>query len=401
MVLLIVIVANLPAEIAHLYEEAGAKQTIIDSLNKTIANKDGQLQKFVKQHGALAKHPKEEQLYKEISDAYAKAQSLQDQKIALVQKACHLLDRYVKRLDVKIRDLQNDGAMPIDNRMPSLLRNSEGNLVPIDSNQSTGTNTPNPLQPVSGNPQNYSFNHPTMARLAQSAAANRGHPPAAAPHPLQQSQSASTATPASSANPARPRDASVPSDPKKRRLNLGTLPTPNLTTRHSSLGPNTPKATTPGASRAGSVGPRPGIKKATTLRKPLQQQILKQKKNTKNPKKAQRRLLTGSRASPSTTTGDELSQADSGSEDGDFGSQDGKSNGKDGMEDASDDTKYCYCQDVSHGDMVACDNADCKSQWFHWTCVGITSEPVGEWLCKECRKLPKDKIKKQEASSAG
>jgi inhibitor of growth protein 3 len=64
------------------------------------------------------------------------------------------------------------------------------------------------------------------------------------------------------------------------------------------------------------------------------------------------------------------------------------------MDEGSDDTKYCYCHDVSHGDMIACDNADCKIQWFHWTCAGITSEPQGEWLCRDCRKLPRDKIQK-------
>ena len=64
-------------------------------------------------------------------------------------------------------------------------------------------------------------------------------------------------------------------------------------------------------------------------------------------------------------------------------------------EDESDDSKYCFCQRVSFGDMVACDNEECEFQWFHWDCVGIKEEPVGDWLCPNCRKLPPSKIKRE------
>ncbi|KAK1752420.1 chromatin modification-related protein YNG2 [Echria macrotheca] len=55
-------------------------------------------------------------------------------------------------------------------------------------------------------------------------------------------------------------------------------------------------------------------------------------------------------------------------------------------EEAGDDKKYCLCQNVSFGDMVACDNDDCPYEWFHWSCVGLRSEPNGKWYCPECRK---------------
>src|ERR1700760_2473646 len=84
-------VANLPAEIAHLYEEASAKQDAINSLNGIIATKDGQLQKWIKTSSALVKHPKEDIFNKDILDAYTKVTLLQDEKLALVQKACSLL----------------------------------------------------------------------------------------------------------------------------------------------------------------------------------------------------------------------------------------------------------------------------------------------------------------------
>jgi inhibitor of growth protein 3 len=128
------------------------------------------------------------------------------------------------------------------------------------------------------------------------------------------------------------------------------------------------------------------------LKRPLVQQISRKKVSSKGgiSKKSARRMFGGSRASPSTTTGDE--SGESGSEDGEFNIE-GATEDVD-MDEGSDDTKYCYCRDVSHGDMIACDNASCHIQWFHWSCAGITQEPTGEWLCRDCRKLPRDKIRK-------
>lgn len=45
---------------------------------------------------------------------------------------------------------------------------------------------------------------------------------------------------------------------------------------------------------------------------------------------------------------------------------------------------YCYCERGSFGDMVGCDGADCKREWFHLPCVGLTTVPQGQWFCKEC-----------------
>jgi inhibitor of growth protein 3 len=53
-------------------------------------------------------------------------------------------------------------------------------------------------------------------------------------------------------------------------------------------------------------------------------------------------------------------------------------------DEAGDDKKYCLCQNVSFGDMVACDNDACPYEWFHWSCVGLKSEPNGTWYCPVC-----------------
>mmetsp|Transcript_20512 Transcript_20512/g.40619 ORF Transcript_20512/g.40619 Transcript_20512/m.40619 type:complete len:246 (+) Transcript_20512:51-788(+) len=46
---------------------------------------------------------------------------------------------------------------------------------------------------------------------------------------------------------------------------------------------------------------------------------------------------------------------------------------------------YCTCQSVSFGEMVGCDNDDCRYEWFHLSCVGLKRPPKGSWYCQECR----------------
>lgn len=45
---------------------------------------------------------------------------------------------------------------------------------------------------------------------------------------------------------------------------------------------------------------------------------------------------------------------------------------------------YCFCNQVSYGEMVACDNPDCKIEWFHFGCVGLREQPKGKWYCSNC-----------------
>jgi inhibitor of growth protein 3 len=63
-------------------------------------------------------------------------------------------------------------------------------------------------------------------------------------------------------------------------------------------------------------------------------------------------------------------------------------------DEAGDDKKYCLCQNVSFGDMVACDNDSCPYEWFHWSCVGLKSEPNGKWFCPVCAENMKKKTAK-------
>ncbi|KAJ5707927.1 Zinc finger PHD-type [Penicillium malachiteum] len=402
--------ANLPAEINHLMEEIQAKDKIMQECRTTINTRDGSIQKFIKLNGSLAPNPKEEQYSKSVIQNLDRSQQLQEEKIHLSEKACVLLDRQIKRLDVRIRELVNEGLLTNDPPLPSLFDNKNNYRDPpriFFPDASTTTDSPSystPLNPTSGNA------NPILAaaqRLNQSTATPNALPRAVGSGSLVAQATARSSAPATPVGATgvhlqqRQRESSAGAvDSKRRRLNhpsLGTLPAASSNLRQSSMGPGTPKPGTPASSRAGSAGPRASvaIKKALTKKVAPHHQV-KKLKGSSHGKPSKRSSSTSGRVKLSKKSpggeGEEdddsmLSSADmSDSDKSDTGG------GEDDMDDdeedeGNEDTKvYCTCRTVSHGDMVACDNDNCPYEWFHWKCVGLTREPVGTWYCDECRK---------------
>ncbi|KAI7891879.1 uncharacterized protein EV154DRAFT_419711, partial [Mucor mucedo] len=54
---------------------------------------------------------------------------------------------------------------------------------------------------------------------------------------------------------------------------------------------------------------------------------------------------------------------------------------------------YCYCQQVSFGEMIACENEQCDVEWFHLECAGLKTPPKGAWYCNTCANELKKKKK--------
>jgi hypothetical protein len=67
-----------------------------------------------------------------------------------------------------------------------------------------------------------------------------------------------------------------------------------------------------------------------------------------------------------------------------------------------DDRTYCFCEGISYGEMIACDDVNCEREWvryiflcpgtvysstlqFHLACIGLTVPPDGTWFCDACR----------------
>ncbi|PSR73422.1 hypothetical protein PHLCEN_2v10714 [Hermanssonia centrifuga] len=55
--------------------------------------------------------------------------------------------------------------------------------------------------------------------------------------------------------------------------------------------------------------------------------------------------------------------------------------------DAEDKSLYCVCQKMSYGEMIGCDNPDCRMQWFHLPCVNLKPPLPDRWFCSECQAL--------------
>lgn len=55
---------------------------------------------------------------------------------------------------------------------------------------------------------------------------------------------------------------------------------------------------------------------------------------------------------------------------------------------------YCFCNYVSYGNMIKCDNPKCEKEWFHFHCVGLRNLPKGKWFCSEkCASEYKNSLK--------
>ena len=48
---------------------------------------------------------------------------------------------------------------------------------------------------------------------------------------------------------------------------------------------------------------------------------------------------------------------------------------------------FCICREPAYGTMIACDGPECQNEWFHYQCVGLDTEPAGDWFCSECRSV--------------
>jgi len=385
--------ANLPNEIQHFQEEIEHKDRQLAECQAIITKHDNQIQKWIRQNGSHTTNPKEEQLSKIILANFDKAELLTAEKVALSQKSKELMEKHLRWIDREIKTLQDRGEMANDPDLPSTLRPQPAARQPARPDPSVATMPLTQINNASMVPRQRHPNQYPQAPVIPPhlQAQTHGHTSSSAP-----------ATPASSTQQQRVRESSLGAAVRKGpRLTggLGTLPPSNLAGRASSNGPGTPgRGGTPATAgvRAGSAGPRATIKtgghKKTAPQGSRQsgqpRKAINKKSNLGRVKRA------GNKNSPSTN---DDSEGGSGSDDEDDEAVTPPRRDADGDdemgelddEDGADDKKYCICQSVSFGDMVACDNEACTLEWFHWGCVGLKSEPSGIWICPVCTEKEK------------
>lgn len=369
-------------------------------------------------------NPKEEAFSNTINSYYDKCEILQAEKCGLSEKAYIVLERQIRRLDVGLRSLSAREEFPSDWGGPSLLSGSAtGVSTPATGGGGAAAMVGGPLQAVSHNIIGSANGGPGAPNIANVAQMRLAQATSGSSRPLHLNASGGGGHQTPPSNPRSQRESSSEAS-KRRRLNasLGSLPTASSNLRQSSLGPGTPKAGTPGPTTSSSSQarvnstqpPRPlaaGQKRAGTLPQPptagtsqrkvaphQQQQALQAtRKRDRTSKKTRDRRRQLARGTPSTAASpspsselDDDSSLPRSQADGTLDTH-RRGEGEDEDED-NDDQLYCYCQKVSFGNMVGCDNDNCEYQWFHWECVGLKSEPEGEWLCPTCRKLGRDKV---------
>lgn len=65
---------------------------------------------------------------------------------------------------------------------------------------------------------------------------------------------------------------------------------------------------------------------------------------------------------------------------------------------------YCFCKQVSYGQMIGCDNMECAIEWFHFGCVSLMQKPKGKWYCPMCApnfpKVPDKTVQANQSSSS-
>lgn len=49
-------------------------------------------------------------------------------------------------------------------------------------------------------------------------------------------------------------------------------------------------------------------------------------------------------------------------------------------------SKFCLCKSEKLEDMIGCDAPNCKGEWFHYSCVGLSGPPGQneKWFCPTC-----------------
>lgn len=384
-------VANLPEEIKHMQGEIAEKERQIQICMDIINTRDASIQKWIRLNSTKLPNPKEEQLRKVVLENYDKVQLLQEEKVALAQKSQLAIDRHIRYLDTHIKALQDRREFPTDADIPSLLRPTAPDRF-IDRGEVGSALMPS--------------NHIHSASLVPRS----GHqviPQRLVTAQLQQQQIHSGISASAPATPAaalllnrQARESSAGAVAKRQRIisNISTaVGASSGLGRNASVGPCTPKVATPGSTRAGSAQPRGPQKIAGVGRKvaPHKQHVAA-RRGKPGKSGLSRVKRSGIKNSPSPTNDSELSDAESGSadEEEETSTPPLANRAPDGDEDmldldddeGGDDKKYCICQSVSYGDMVACDNENCPYEWFHWNCVGLKSEPVGTWICPVCTK---------------
>lgn len=329
----------MPAEIAHVLEEIRDKDIKFYETRKRIQQRDNQIHKFIRNHGSLAENPKESS-YPKIRSDFEKAMALQQEKCDLANTGLYIVSKHLKKLTDEIKRLEKDGMISLSTDSPGISTPTASDRLSMGGRHQkllSGTLSASAGGRKHGSPA------PTSRGATPSALTGNGTP-------LNVEQSASTPS-------ARP----------TKRQKLGVSGSSQNAGTSTPLGGGAHKTSSRPSVRLVS----PGTGTPMTL-----------KSNTPGESG-----YDGKGSAASTPRASSYSRKDNKSGATlDVGSPLGLEAAAVGMD--GEDEIYCICRQVSFGNMIGCDNEDCKIEWFHYDCVGLTEppDPKSLWFCPDCRK---------------
>lgn len=104
-------VSNLQAEFTHILGELRTSDTQLLDQRKKYMQKDSQIHKFIRQHGSLQEHPKEQELSEEIREKMSACKNLQEEKCTMANTALYLVAKHLAKLEKNIGVLEEDGLL--------------------------------------------------------------------------------------------------------------------------------------------------------------------------------------------------------------------------------------------------------------------------------------------------
>lgn len=392
--------------IEHLPQELRDRFTEMREMDLQVQNAMDSLDERVKQFFANARKMKPEQRdmdFDKIRKDYYKALEDADEKVQIANQIYDLVDRYLRRLDQELQkfkmELEADNAgitevlerrsLELDKPPPSTVKAEKRKHVatslggtsisssgqPPEKRQATERVLPLAGEVSGGRPMAAAVGA-TAGTAALAPADRLLIPPSALTYGLGSNAIAAAASQAIAATQQMQqgrRTASLKASYEainaltSREFTMGSKDIGSLT----SLTP--PPAPTPPQVMA---TPSPA---AAVVAAPVA--IAEPKRSTS--KKQSRASNQSSLAAASEDSGDSLLMLGTGTEEVnlDWGCD-------------PNEPRYCICNQVSYGDMVACDNDDCPFEWFHYQCVGITQPPKGKWFCPQCTSAMKRRGRK-------
>lgn len=276
-------VSNLQAEFHHILDEIRSADMQFYEQRKKCLQKDSQLHKYIRQHGSLTEHPKEDELSEKIREDFVSCKALQQEKCILANTALFLVSKHLAKLEKNIIILEEDGL-----------------LAPMEDEIDSGTE--------------FSRENSVLSAIGE----------------------------------------------RKRK----------------------------GTSAGSATGPPSLKRRKQTRTSPFQQPQQQQDQQQHERKQIQPQ-------SEDQLVGTPLPVVEG---DSHFDLQDYNDDLFSGLNnnEEEDKTLYCFCQSVSYGEMVACDGANCRYEWFHYSCVNLKEPPKGAWFCPDCRQeMAKNKLKKK------